>query len=438
MAKITRKAQKVFASTAGGSGVAVAGSTADGSTIFSTDLDALQSTEYLEGLAAMVIAGTKRLPVFEEINGVYYVVTTQLAYLFQEGIPEWNAGTTYYQYSIVKKAGTYEIYGSLANDNLNNALPAATTDANWQYLGNLAGVGTIPATAANTFLANATTGSASATGIALAASQLAGRGSTGNIAAITLQPSMSISGTALGAIANPSVRKNLKVEATSATQAVITADALTLTTSTGLSYVATSVNVTAAITASGVNGLDTGSEASNTWYYVYIIYNGTLVRSLLSTSATSPTLPSGYTYFARVGAVRNDASSNFYRTLQKGNQVQYVVGANPTSILLMASGASGDILAPTYTSLAVAAFVPPTAASIKLFCIGTAVPNGVIAAPNNAYGAFASASNPPPIMNTTSSGATEINAEIMLEGANIFYAQQANNYIRCVGWTDNL
>ncbi|MDO8560676.1 MAG: hypothetical protein Q7R91_00485, partial [bacterium] len=40
-------------------------------------------------------------------------------------------------------------------------------------------------------------------------------------------------------------------------------------------------NVTAAITASGAGGLDTGSEAASTWYEIYAIYNGTTKSVLL-------------------------------------------------------------------------------------------------------------------------------------------------------------
>lgn len=83
-------------------------------------------------------------------------------------------------------------------------------------------------------------------------------------------------------------------------------------------FKATSVNLTIDITASGANGLDTGSEAGSTWYYIYVIYNDgtTATAGLLSTSASSPTIPSGYDHIALVGAIYNNGSSNFYKSWQ--------------------------------------------------------------------------------------------------------------------------
>ena len=67
------------------------------------------------------------------------------------------------------------------------------------------------------------------------------------------------------------------------------------------------------ITASGANGLDTGSEANKTWYYIFLIKNPTsgAVAGLLSASNTAPTMPSGYTKKRLVGAIKNDWSGNF-------------------------------------------------------------------------------------------------------------------------------
>src|SRR5690606_23875708 len=69
------------------------------------------------------------------------------------------------------------------------------------------------------------------------------------------------------------------------------------------------------ITTSGANGLDTGSEASNTWYYVWLIgdSSGTNpVAGILSASSTAPTLPSGYDSKRRMPiALRNDSTSAF-------------------------------------------------------------------------------------------------------------------------------
>ena len=59
-------------------------------------------------------------------------------------------------------------------------------------------------------------------------------------------------------------------------------------------------------------GLDTGSVAADTTYYMFAIWNPTTSTAdfLFSTSHVSPTLPSGYTKKKRIAALRTDGSSN--------------------------------------------------------------------------------------------------------------------------------
>jgi hypothetical protein len=57
----------------------------------------------------------------------------------------------------------------------------------------------------------------------------------------------------------------------------------------------------------GVNGLDVGAIANNTWYYLHVIAaidGSSVTATLLSLSAGAPTLPAGYDIFRRIGVVR--------------------------------------------------------------------------------------------------------------------------------------
>ena len=90
----------------------------------------MQSAAYEEGWTDAVISGDKRPPL-EEFNGIKYVNDTQTAYLFQEGIAVWDAGTEYHENSIVKLDGTVNLYKSLTNNNIGNAL---TDPVNWEFL----------------------------------------------------------------------------------------------------------------------------------------------------------------------------------------------------------------------------------------------------------------------------------------------------------------
>jgi hypothetical protein len=113
--------------------------------------------------------------------------------------------------------------------------------------------------------------------------------------------------------------------------------------------------------STGAGGLDSGSENASTWYYVWAIYNvGTNTLSgVLSTSLSAPTMPSGYTFKALIGVVRNDGSSNLVRFYQTDRRISI----EPQAIFTAKTAAAND----TWEALAGAdltafrAAVPPIA-----------------------------------------------------------------------------
>ena len=121
-----------------------------------------------------------------------------------------------------------------------------------------------------------------------------------------------------------------------------------------------SINVTVDITQSGANGLDTGSEAANTWYAALVIYNPTTedIKGLFTTNPDSPTLPEGYTKYRRVGWVRNNGSSNFLKFYQTGDW--WCFDARQT-VLSTANPAT------SYTNVDCSSFAPPTSPMISFY-----------------------------------------------------------------------
>jgi len=69
--------------------------------------------------------------------------------------------------------------------------------------------------------------------------------------------------------------------------------------------------------------LDAGSIALDTTYHIFAIRNPTTgaVDALASTSASSPTMPSGYTQKRRIHSVMTDASANIYAFWRVGDHV---------------------------------------------------------------------------------------------------------------------
>lgn len=109
-------------------------------------------------------------------------------------------------------------------------------------------------------------------------------------------------------------------------QVDVDADDVLLVNSAGAGYKASAVNLTIDIAVGGANGLDTGAENNDAWYYVWVIYNSTTdtVAGLLSTSSSAPVLPTNYDYYAMVGAVRN-TSGNFVAAIQTDKDVNFAI-----------------------------------------------------------------------------------------------------------------
>ena len=100
MGQISRATQQIFGSAVAGTSTAVFGSLKAGAAAYSNVLATIQSLgAWAQGWANAVV--NNNAPALEDMNSLFYLITTQLAYIFQAGVPEWDAGTTYYLDSVV-------------------------------------------------------------------------------------------------------------------------------------------------------------------------------------------------------------------------------------------------------------------------------------------------------------------------------------------------
>lgn len=105
---------------------------------------------------------------------------------------------------------------------------------------------------------------------------------------------------------------------------------------------------------SGNGSLDTGSIAINTWYHVYLIKRPDtgVVDVLISTSATTPTMPTNYTLKRRIGSIRTNASSQWVQFTQVGDTFVWL-------------NAVADISSATTASRVLSALTVPTGVSVE-------------------------------------------------------------------------
>lgn len=156
----------------------------------------------------------------------------------------------------------------------------------------------------------------------------------------------------------------LEVTCTSTNNVSVTADYMALWDGSSIVPI-TGVSVHANITASGASGLDTGSEASSTWYYLYVIAHadGSSPVGILSVSSLAPTLPASYTLYRLVSAVRNNASSNLIAQHQLGHKAH--IGDEESNSNILTGGT-----ATSATDVDASAMVPPIA-SVGIFSVQT-------------------------------------------------------------------
>ena len=146
----------------------------------------------------------------------------------------------------------------------------------------------------------------------------------------------------------------LEVSYTSASQVTVGAGACRDSANT-LTIELASATV-ADLTVSGAGGLDTGSEAADTWYQVLVIAGTAGVSTLLHAGTGDPTLPSGYTHWRRVGWVRNDAAGDLlaFAAAGSGRRRRYRWLEDYTNLRALSGGT-----ATTWTTVDCSAFVPP-------------------------------------------------------------------------------
>lgn len=116
------------------------GSNVVGTNLYTANPEEVQSlSAWSQGWSGAIHAATKT-PALQDMNGVLFNLSYQIAYMLQAGIPEWNSKTTYHQFQFCSSGG--KIYISKQNTNIAHAV---TETSWWQEYGANGGPGTAKA-----------------------------------------------------------------------------------------------------------------------------------------------------------------------------------------------------------------------------------------------------------------------------------------------------
>lgn len=130
MAKLPRTTQKIFGKNAPENQITTFGSIKAGTPVYTQSASQIMNSAFEGGWSEAV--EDDYAPYRQDRNAVDTAITQQLGYLFQDGIPEWDAGTTYYKGSVVKVANgnALTFYKSIADNNT----ASVNTTSNWHKM----------------------------------------------------------------------------------------------------------------------------------------------------------------------------------------------------------------------------------------------------------------------------------------------------------------
>ena len=139
MARLPRVKQKIFAGNAAASQITEFGTIKDGTPVYASDAADIMNSNFEDGWSAAVEGDYA--PYRQDRNAVDTTITQQLAYIFQEGLPEWEANTTYFNGSVVKliDGTTVKYYRSIADNNTS----ALTDTTKWALFLNIDNTGAV-------------------------------------------------------------------------------------------------------------------------------------------------------------------------------------------------------------------------------------------------------------------------------------------------------
>ena len=218
-----------------------------------------------------------------------------------------------------------------------------------------------------------------------------------------------------------------------------------------------SINITTGTGGtSTAGGMDGTGPGNNTFTYMYAIYNGTTWSAVgsVTTPATGPVMPAGYTFLCYMGAIKTNGAGNLYGTRILGNEARYVVGgANVTQLPVVVNGVTGTTCTattPTYAAEAISGstgaaplWVPSTAVAVDLLAnsqFSGADSAAVLVAPSgpttyNGFPVSAANTNPPPLYALTTSNPSF--GRLLLESASIYVCiSSASGAVHAYGWKD--